>query len=147
VAGAGQGEKSECRSPNFQISDLIFQISDLMSTELKQRTKAFASRILRLVDAMPRTLKGKILAGQIGRSGTSVAANYRSACRGRSRAEFAAKLGVAEEEADETTLWLELIAESETLPSAKVAALHREAEELTAILAASRLTTLRTRAR
>jgi four helix bundle protein len=118
-----------------------------MSAELKQRTKAFALRILRLVDAMPRSQKGRILAGQIGRSGTSVAVNYRSACRGRSRAEFAAKLGVAEEEADETSLWLELIAESATLPPAKVAALHQESEELTAILASARLTTLRSRPR
>ncbi|MES2697130.1 MAG: four helix bundle protein [Verrucomicrobiota bacterium] len=116
-----------------------------MSAELKQRTKAFALRILRLVDAMPRSQKGRILAGQIGRSGTSVAANYRSACRARSRAGFAAKLGVAEEEADETTLWLELIAESEPLPAAKASALHRESEELTAIVASSRLTTIRTK--
>lgn len=116
-----------------------------MSAELKQRTKAFALRVLRLVDAMPRSQKGRILADQIGRSGTSVAANYRSACRARSRAEFAAKLGIAEEEADETTLWLELIAESNTLPAAKVSALQREADELTAILASSRLTTIRSR--
>lgn len=114
-----------------------------MSAELKQRTKTFALRVLRLVDAMPRSQKGRILANQIGRSGTSVAANYRAACRSRSRAEFAAKLGVAEEEADETTFWLEMISESETLPATKVAALHREAEEITAILATSRLTTLR----
>lgn len=116
-----------------------------MSAELKVRTKAFALRVLRLVDAMPRNQKGRILADQIGRSGTSVAANYRAACRARSRAEFAAKLGIAEEEADESTFWLEMIAESGTLPAAKITSLHREAEELTAILASSRITTLRSK--
>jgi four helix bundle protein len=111
-----------------------------MSSELKQRTKSFALRVLRLVDAMPRSQKGRILADQIARTGTSVAANYRTACRARSRAD-----GIAEEEADESTLWLELIAESETMPRQKVAALHRASEELTAILASSRITVLRTK--
>ncbi len=118
-----------------------------MSAELKQRTKAFALRVLRLVDAMPKSTKGRILANQIGRSGTSVAASYRSACRARSRAEFAAKLGIAEEEADESTQWIELISESDTLPPAKIASLHRESEEFTAILASSRLTVIRSRTR
>jgi four helix bundle protein len=77
--------------------------------ELKERTKEFALRIMRLVDALPRTPKGQALASQLVRSGTSVAANYRSAWRGRSRAEFVSKIGVVEEEADETALWLELI--------------------------------------
>lgn len=77
--------------------------------ELKERTKEFALRIMRLVDALPRTPKGQALASQLVRSGTSVAANYRSACRSRSRAEFVSKIGVVEEEADETALWLELI--------------------------------------
>jgi four helix bundle protein len=111
-----------------------------MSAELKQRTKTFALRILKLLSALPKTTEGRIIAGQIGRSGTAVGANYRASCRGRSRAEFIAKIGVVEEEADETAYWLELIAESGMLPASKVAALHAEADELTAIMASSRIT-------
>ena len=75
---------------------------------------------------------------QITASGTSVAANYRSACKARSRKEFIAKLGVAEEEADETQFWLELISDSGLIPIKRLESLHQEARELTAILAASR---------
>jgi len=105
--------------------------------ELKERTKQFALRVMRLVDALPRTAKGNVVAGQLMRSGTSVAANYRAACRGRSRAEFVAKIGVVEEEADETALWLELIIEDKILPEKKIVSLLVEANELVAIMAAS----------
>jgi four helix bundle protein len=107
------------------------------AAELKQRTKRFALRIMRLVDALPTTPKGRAIAGQLVRSGTSVAANYRAACRGRSKTEFIAKIGVAEEEADETALWLELIIEDKLLPEQKVRALLDEANEPVAIMAAS----------
>lgn len=80
------------------------------------------------------------MAGQIVRSGTSVAANYRAAGKGRSKAEFIAKLGVAEEEADETQFWLEMIIESGTMPATRLQPLLVEARELTAIIAASRKT-------
>jgi len=105
--------------------------------ELKERTKQCALRVMRLVDVLPRTPKGRALAGQLVRSGTSVAANYRAACRGRSRAEFIAKVGIAEEEADETALWLELIIADKILPEKKVLPLLSEANELVAIMAAS----------
>lgn len=105
--------------------------------ELKERTKQFALRVMGLVDALPRTPKGNALAGQLVRSGTSVAANYRAACRGRSRAEFISKIGVVEEEADETALWLELIIQDKILPEKKVLPLLIEANELVAIMAAS----------
>src|SRR3984893_8405884 len=105
--------------------------------ELKERTKQFALRVMRLVDALPSTAKGRAIASQLVRSGTSVAANYRAACRGRSRAEFISKIGLVEEEADETALWLELIIADRLLPEKKVDSLLREANELTAILAAS----------
>ena len=105
--------------------------------ELKERTKQFALRVMRLVDALPKTPKGRALAGQLVRSGTSVAANYRAACRARSRAEFASKIGVVEEEADETALWLELIIADKLLQEAKVTPLLAEANELVAIMAAS----------
>ena len=105
--------------------------------ELKERTKQFALRAMRLVDALPKTPKGRAIASQLVRSGTSVAANYRAACRGGSKAEFISKLGVAEQEADETALWLELIIADRLLSEKKVDLLLREANELTAILAAS----------
>ena len=105
--------------------------------ELKERTKQFALRVMRLVDALPRTPKGNALAGQLVRSGTSVAANYRGACRGRSRAEFIAKIGVVEEEADETALWLELIIADKLVPEKKILPLLYEASELVAVMAAS----------
>jgi four helix bundle protein len=105
--------------------------------ELKERTKQFALRVMRLVDALPNTPKGRAMASQLVRSGTSVAANYRASCRGRSRAEFIAKVGVVEEEADETALWLELIIADKLLPEKKIAPLLQEANELVAIMAAS----------
>ena len=79
--------------------------------DLKKRTKQFALRILRLVAALPNTVQGRAIAGQLVRAGTAVAANYRAACRGRSKAEFIAKLGTVEEEADESAFWMELIIE------------------------------------
>ncbi|NLI08418.1 MAG: four helix bundle protein [Thermotogaceae bacterium] len=108
--------------------------------QLKNRTKEFALRVIRLVDALPSTIAGKNIGNQIMRSGTSVAANYRAACRARSRAEFTAKLGTVVEEAYETAFWLELIVESGILPKDKIDLLHREANELSAIFVASRKT-------
>ena len=92
---------------------------------------------MRLVDALPRTPKGNALASQPLRSGMSAASNYRAASRGRSHAEFIAKIGVAEEEADETTLWLELIVADKILREKKILPLLTEANELVAIMAAS----------
>ena len=108
--------------------------------QLKKRTKEFALRVIRLIDALPSTIAGRNIGNQIMRSGTSVAANYRAACRARSRAEFTAKLGTVVEEADETAFWLELIAESGILPKDKIDLLHQEANELSAIFVASRKT-------
>jgi four helix bundle protein len=105
--------------------------------DLKERTKQFSLRIMRVVDVLPNTPKGRPLASQLVRSGTSVAANYRAACRARSRAEFISKIGVVEEEADETALWLELIVDDKILPEKKILPLLAEANELVAIMAAS----------
>jgi four helix bundle protein len=107
--------------------------------EMRTRSKQFALRIMKLADSLPRTASGRTLAGQIVRSGTSVAANYRAAGKARSKAEFIAKLGIAEEEADETQFWLELIIESGIVPSTRLEPLLQEARELTAIIAASRI--------
>jgi len=104
---------------------------------LEERTQAFALRVIRLARALPNTPEGWILAKQVLRSATSVGANYRSAQRGKSKADFIAKLAVAEEEADETCYWLELIVEAELLPRERVEPLLREAMEITAILTAA----------
>ena len=108
--------------------------------ELKTRTKAFALRIMALIDAMPDTTKGRVIANQLMRSATSVGANYRAACRGRSHAEFFSKLSTVVEEADECCYWLELIIEGNILPTASVESLRREADEITAIMTASHKT-------
>lgn len=109
----------------------------MKSTELKQRTKPFALRVIRLTDSLPRRMSADVLGRQLLRSATSVAANYRSACRAKSRADFISKMGPVEEEADESALWLELTGESSLMKPAKLAALHQEAEELTAIAVTS----------
>ena len=114
--------------------------------DLKKRTKAFALRILKLVDALPKTTAGRALASQIVRSGTSVAANYRSACRAKSTADLIAKMAIVEEEADEILFWLELLEESELVPAAKLTAFKQEANELIALTVASIKTTRRNRA-
>jgi len=110
----------------------------MTTDELKARTKSFALRVTRLVDALPNTVKGRAIANQIMRSASSVAANYRAACRARSRAEFIAKIGIVEEEADETGFWLELIIDSNLRGKSQIEPLLKEAGELVAIMAASR---------
>src|SRR2546430_8506396 len=97
--------------------------------ELKVRTKQFALRVLKLIAAVPKTIQGRAIANQLVRSGTSVAANYRAACRARSKAEFVAKMGVVLEEADETQLWLALIIQSGPLYSKQVKSMHNETTE------------------
>ncbi|MCF7764184.1 MAG: four helix bundle protein [Verrucomicrobia bacterium] len=111
----------------------------MTESELKQRTKGFALRVIRLVDALPKSIEGRALGAQLIRSGTSVGANYRAACRGRSKAEFIAKLGIVVEEADESSYWMELIIEAGLLPKDRVEPLRQEACELTAIMVASRI--------
>ena len=106
--------------------------------ELKNRTKQFALRILKLVAALPNTIEGRAIANQLVRCGTSVAANYRATCRARSKAEFIAKIGVVLEAADETLLWLELINEGKLLPTKRTEALFTEANEIVAIMVSSR---------
>jgi four helix bundle protein len=104
---------------------------------LKQRTKAFAKQIIGLCRKLPNNREGRLIGNQIFRSGTSVAANYRAACRGRSKAEFISKLAIVEEEADETLFWLELIKEMNISKESSVDALMKECNELIAIIVAS----------
>src|SRR2546425_8857638 len=107
--------------------------------DLKKRTKQFALRILKLVAALPNTVAGRVIGNQLVRAGTAVPANYRAACRGRSKGEFIAKLGTVEEEADESAFWMELIIEGGLLKQDKVEPLLNEACELTKIMASSRI--------
>ena len=114
----------------------------MTEAELKNRTKTFGLRVLRSIESLPESRSGRILANQLGRSGTSIGANYRAACRSRSAAEMISKISVVEEEADESAYWLEMIGEHGLVPMGKLAPLHTEAGELTAIMVASRKTLL-----
>lgn len=105
--------------------------------DLKARTQALALRVIRLTRALPNSPEGWVLGKQVLRSGTSVGANHRSAQRGKSKLDFIAKLAIAEEEADETCYWLELILAAELLPQDRVEPLLAEAKEITAILTAA----------
>lgn len=134
----------------FLIADFGFGIIDRRSEiawrsdshmdeeELKDRTKSFALDIIKLVNMLPRTPVGDTIGRQLVKAGTSVGANYRSACRSRSRSEFASKLGIVEEEADESAFWLEVISETGLLEQTLVHALLDEADQLVAIMVASR---------
>ncbi len=115
----------------------------MTTLELKERTMDFAVRILKMVDALPKTTAGKAVGGQIARSGTSVAANYRAALRAKSDADFINKITIVLEEADESGFWIELAERAELLPSKRLKALLQEAEELTKIFNATRTTTKR----
>ncbi|MGE3275586.1 MAG: four helix bundle protein [Vicinamibacterales bacterium] len=108
--------------------------------ELQDRTKQFALDAMALARELPTSLDGRRVGGQLIDSATAVAANYRAACRARSRAEFAARIGVVLEESDESLFWLELIGEAALAPRPRIARLLKEAFELTAIFAATRKT-------
>lgn len=108
--------------------------------ELKERTKKFALRIINMSQALPNSRAANVINNQILRAATGMAANYRAAGRSRSKAEFIAKVGVALEEADETLLWLELLAESRIVKSEKLRELLAEINALIAIFSASRKT-------
>ena len=104
---------------------------------LKKRTKDFAKDIIRLCRVLPNNREGKLIGDQVFRSATSVAANYRAACRGRSKAEFVSKLAIVEEEADETLFWLEMIRDMEISEEPLVDNLMKECNELISIIVSS----------
>ena len=108
-----------------------------MQRDLKTRTKAFALAVLALAREIPKDSSGVALVGQLVRAGTGVAANYRAACRATSRADFISKLTTAEEEADESSFWLEVLSESGIIPARRIEPLLDEAGQLTAIIVAS----------
>ena len=111
--------------------------------DLKDRTKKFALRVMKLVEALPKTASGRAIGNQLVRCGTGVGSNYRACCRARSRAEFIAKIGIVEEEADKGAFWMELIIEGSLLSASKVESLLTEANELVAIMASSRISAAR----
>ena len=106
-------------------------------TMVKDRTKQLGLRIIRLVQALPRNDVAGILGKQLLRSGTSVGANYRAACRGRSPADMIAKLKIVEEEADESCYWMELLIEAKIVPSKRLQPLQLETNEILAMTVAS----------
>jgi four helix bundle protein len=108
--------------------------------ELKNRSKAFALAVIELCESLPKKYAAEVIAKQIIRSSTSTAANYRAACRGKSMRDFAYKLGIVEEECDESLFWLEMLRDAKLLPEAKLSTLLKEADELTAIFTASHKT-------
>ena len=116
----------------------------MTESEMKQRTKAFALRVIKLANTVSNDVVGRRLGDQLLRSGTSVAANYRSACRARSKADFISKLGIVEEEVDESALWIELISESGIVSHRKVEKLLDEANQIAAMMVASRKSLVKT---
>jgi four helix bundle protein len=105
--------------------------------DLKQRTRLFALGVIIFVESLTKSRTAEIIGRQLLRSGTSVGANYRSACRARSAADFISKMTIVEEEIDESIYWLELLVESKILDMERVQALIKEANELLAITVAS----------
>ena len=112
----------------------------MKSNELKRRTKEFGLSVIRIVETLPKTKTAEVVGRQLLRCATAVGANYRAACRARSQADFVSKIGVVEEEADESAYWLEVLTEVKVVHGNGVASLLKEAHELTAIFAASEKT-------
>lgn len=111
--------------------------AECMENNLKDRTKEYAIRIIKLVRSLPKTTEAIAIGRQLIRSGTSVGANYRAVCRARSRAEFIAKLGIVIEEADESAFWLEIIIDIGMIKKELIIPLLQESKELVAIMIAS----------
>jgi four helix bundle protein len=109
----------------------------LAGEDLKRRTKAFALRVIKVVDSLPRERSADVIGKQLLRCATSVGANYRSACRAKSTADFIAKMTIVEEETDESLYWMELLVESNLLSLGRLADLMKEADEIVSIIVAS----------
>jgi|SRR5918912_4230338 four helix bundle protein len=109
----------------------------MQADEMKKRTRSFALRIIRLVEALPRTRTADVIGKQLIRCGTSVGANYRASCRAKSTADFIAKMGIVEEEADETIYWMELLIEIGLIEQKRIVDLLNEANQLVAMVVSS----------
>ena len=108
--------------------------------QLRNRTKDFAIRIVRIFRTLPYKTEAQVLGKQLLRSGTAIAANYRASCRARSKAEWIAKIGIVVEEADESVFWLEMLSDCEIVPPKKLELILKEAHELSALFTASQKT-------
>ena len=106
-------------------------------SELKQRTKAYGKRVIKLIESLPKNTTSSVIGRQLLRSATSVGANYRAVCRAKSRADFIAKLSIVEEECDESLYWLEILVETNQIKPILVSGLMKEGEEILAIVVAS----------
>ena len=116
----------------FRIALMVMNPKDF-----KARTRAFALRIIRLAESLPNTATANVIRNQMLRCGSSVGANYRAACRAKSKRDFAAKMGIVEEEADETVYWIELLIDAGIVKLARVAELLKEADEILSITVSS----------
>ena len=133
IADSPQPTHPKPRAPKSEI-----EVGRKVNQEkLKQRTRQFALRIIGLVESLPKGRTAEVIAHQLLRSGTSVGANYRAACRAKSTRDFVSKMGIVEEEADETLYWMELLSEADIVESEKLALLMKEADELLSIAVAS----------
>jgi len=138
---------AECRTRNAEEKNLESRAGNeelgmrkhtaMRRDDLRDRTKAFALRVIKLVDSLPETSVGKVIRNQLLRCGTSVGANYRAAKRAKSAADFISKMGTVEEEADEAMYWMELIVETRMLKEDRIVDLYREADEILAMVVAS----------
>ena len=121
----------------LRISDASDILDSMDADEFKRRTKAFALRVIRLVDSLPTSRRADVFARQLLRAGTAVGANYRAACRARSAAEFVAKMGVVEEECDESLYWMELLIEAGIVQEERLSDLMTEADAILAMVVTS----------
>jgi len=145
IADSGKGGIADCDSD--EITECELRIADCESDDIsggpinaedmKKRTRAFALTIIRLVQGLPRTTEADVIGRQLLRSATSVGANYRASCRARSQADFVAKMGIVEEEADESIYWMELLVDAGVVNSNAVAEILDEANQITAIVVSS----------
>ena len=128
----------------FQISDFRFQIGDgdgqMDQSEMRKRTKTFALQVIHFTESLPRKRATDVIGRQLLRSATSVGANYRAACRAKSKPDFIAKMAIVLEEADETLYWMELLQEAQVVDAEPLKILAHEANELVSIIAASIIT-------
>ncbi len=151
IADCGLGKwNPKCGLKGMDVCETVEPKSALINRkmdkdEMKERTKQFALRVIRLVESLPKGRTAEVIGRQLLRSGTSVGANYRAACRAKSPADFIAKMGIVEEEADESLFWMELLIESGIMQASKLESLMKEADELLAITVASIKTARRTK--
>ena len=109
----------------------------MIKNDFQEQTKYFALQIIRLVESLPKGRTAEIIGRQLLRSGTSVGANYRAACRARSTPDFISKMGIVEEETDETIYWLELLVQSDILREEDIKDIRSEANQLLAMTVSS----------